>query len=186
MSDSRKIIQAAKNTLYINYTFDVTGANPNTTTGFTITFPSGAQNIKANNAFISIDKLAYMNYAAGGMSDDIPVVSVQTSIPTTSTLIGFQNETPPKNTGYFENVVWDSFFLDDPNKLARQAYLYTNKNCSRKVLCANPLGNSFNLQFMQFAANGSRAATDFAGGGGADVNTIALTLKVELVEEEIL
>lgn len=92
----------------------------------------------------------------------------------------------PYLPGYFENVVWDSFFLDDPTKLARQAYLYTNKNCSRKVLCANPLGNSFNLQFMQFAANGSRAATDFGGGGGADVNTIALTLKVELVEEEIL
>ena len=56
-----EVIRKAKNTFYINYTFD--GDNTiNNTTGYTITLPPPALNIKANNAFLSITNLAFQNF----------------------------------------------------------------------------------------------------------------------------
>jgi hypothetical protein len=185
MSDSRKIIQAARNTYYINYTFD-TANQVNNTAGFTITFPTPILNIKANNAFISVEKLAYLNYGAD-IGDDVPVLCVQTNIPTSSCIDASQNPGVVRTTGYFENIIWDDHF-DDAGKAFREAYMYRNNNIMSKTLCSNPSGSTYNLQFFQFQADGARLLSDFQGGGAnpINVNTIALTLKVELVEEEIL
>ena len=79
------IIRKGKNVYYFNYTFDVQNQT-NNTNGFTISFPNPTMNIKANNAFICIEKLAYLNYAVA-MGDDIPVVGVQTSIPSSNVMI---------------------------------------------------------------------------------------------------
>eukprot|EP01050_Picozoa_sp_SAG11_P011927 SAG11_NODE_1296_length_5271_cov_7.677688_6_plen_183_part_00 len=181
MNTSTQTIRAGKNTYYINYTLDANN-NINDTTGFNLHFPVGAQNIKANNAFISIDSLMLANYV-NGMNNDIPVICVQTGIPTSSCINASENPAPPTTMGYFENIMWDTFFRDDATKNDRQVYIYKNNNSSRKVMCANPLGNSYKMQIFQFNANGSRLISDLPAN---NVGTIVLTLKVELIEEEII
>lgn len=182
MRDPTDIIRDAKSTYFVNYTFDVANTT-NETTGFTIRFPAPALNIKANNAFVSIEKLAYLNYAAD-IGDDVPVVCVQTGIPSTSCIDASQNPISPGITTFFENICWDQHF-DDSAKAFREAYMYRDDTDS-KTLCANPMGNSYNLKFFQFGADGSRVITDFQGGNNVNVNTVVMTLKVQLIEEEIL
>ena len=141
------IIRKGKNVYYFNYTFDVQNQT-NNTNGFTISFPNPTMNIKANNAFICIEKLAYLNYAVA-MGDDIPVVGVQTSIPSSQCYDMAQNPQQAVSKGFFQIICWDRFFLDDLTKNDRNAYIYKNNNVDEtKVFCANPMGNSFNLSSL--------------------------------------
>ena len=182
--DATQILRNAKNTFYLDFTFDVQNQT-NNTTGFTLNFPNPTMNIKANNAFVSIEKLAYLNYAAG-IGDDIPVVCVQTTIGTSQCLDMSANPNTALTKGFFENILWDRFFRDDPTKSFRQAYLYNKNNSENRVVCTNPMGNNYNLAFFEFDGDGTRVVTNFNGAGSQNVDTVVLTLKVELIEEIIL
>ena len=68
MMSAPEIIKKAKNTFYINYILEGNDTT-NSTTGYSITFPTPALNIKANNAFISIENLIRLELkssSAGG------------------------------------------------------------------------------------------------------------------------
>ena len=79
-----EVIRKAKNTFYINYTFDG-DSTINNTTGYTITLPPPVLNIKANNAFLSITNLAFQNFDNEKTIDkNLDAIVVRTSIPTSS------------------------------------------------------------------------------------------------------
>eukprot|EP01052_Picozoa_sp_SAG31_P031855 SAG31_NODE_3425_length_4290_cov_171.943927_2_plen_181_part_00 len=175
-------IRRGKNTYYLDYTYDVNNTVNNTENGYTLKFPSAALNIKANNAYISVEKLGF--YDLGGMGGDLPkslkLVNMRTTIPTSSCVdalainvgnVNFINKHPQMVT-YSELI---------PFQVASDVLQYTNYS-DHKVMCANPFNNTFKIRFEQFSSNGSPSAVNFSTSG---VKCIAFTLKVELVEEEI-
>ena len=163
-------IRAGKNTMYIDYTFNASNT-VNETTGFTLKFPSPSLNIKANNANISIAKLAFVN-VDGQLVDKLPLVYVQTSIPTSSCINAISSD--PKSVAYSEVVMFDT--------MVEEANMYNNYS-TNKVLCANPLSNIYNLKFHDFTSNnGTASITNFVT---QKVKMVLMTLKVELIEEEI-
>eukprot|EP01050_Picozoa_sp_SAG11_P050680 SAG11_NODE_28388_length_322_cov_0.852018_1_plen_87_part_01 len=77
-------IKQGKNTLYLNYCLAKNGAlATNHTTGVQLDLPNNVLNIKANNAYVSVDTLSYRG--SGGMAMEFnPCVALQTSIATSS------------------------------------------------------------------------------------------------------
>ena len=122
-------IRAGENTMYIDYTFNASNTI-NQTTGFTLKFPTPTLNIKANNACISIAKLAYVNIDKGMLAENLPLVYVQTSLPTSSCINAISSD--PKSVTYSDTVMFDT--INDV------AHMYNNYS-TNKVLCANPLSN---------------------------------------------
>ena len=174
-----EVIRKAKNTFYINYTFDADNTT-NKTTGFTIKFPPPALNIKANNAFISITNIAFQNNdEMETMSKILDTVIVKTNIPTSSCIDSYDVGAEKVGTvGYCETILFDT--VRGQTGTNRNFYGYTNFS-DFKVMCTNPLSNSYNIKFS--------VIDDFKP---ASINTqtqkidlITMTLKVELVEEEI-
>eukprot|EP01050_Picozoa_sp_SAG11_P007719 SAG11_NODE_653_length_7913_cov_86.345790_2_plen_176_part_00 len=170
-------IKQGKNTLYLNYTLSTAGAlATNHTTGLQLDLPNNVLNIKANSAYVSVDALSYRG--SGGMAVTFnPCVALQTSIATSSCF------SDGANMNYFENIVWTDHFQSSSNNHI-ESYSYNRKLCARKILCSNPLGNSHRIQIFHFNTQGERVATEF-GAHGMNVLDVYLTLKVELVEEEI-
>jgi hypothetical protein len=173
-------IRAGKNTLYIDYTFDVDNTI-NQTQGFTLNFPSPTLNIKANNANISIAKLAFVNLNSNTMNaSNLPLVNVRTSIPTSSCVQAFEGipgnpfVPNPRSVTYSEAVMFDT--------MNQEAHMYNNYSANN-VLCANPLSNTYNLKFYDFVSNdGTMTLANFQT---QKVKMVLMTLKVELIEEEI-
>eukprot|EP01050_Picozoa_sp_SAG11_P034724 SAG11_NODE_12390_length_705_cov_33.232673_1_plen_186_part_00 len=182
--DSIDKIKQGKNTLYLNYCLSTTGAGAgsagalatNHTTGIQLDFPNNILNIKANSAYVSVEHLAYEG--SGGMAMEFnPCVVLQTSIATSSCF------SDGDNMNYFENIVWTDQFQSSLNHHI-ESMSYNRKLCARKILCSNPLGSAHRLQFYHFNTQGARVLTDFTT-NNFNMLKVFLTLKVELVEEEI-
>eukprot|EP01050_Picozoa_sp_SAG11_P050485 SAG11_NODE_28158_length_324_cov_558.675556_1_plen_97_part_10 len=89
--DSIDKIKQGKNTLYLNYCMATTAAGAgssgalatNHTTGIQLDLPNNVLNVKANNAYVSVESLSYRG--SGGMAMEFnPCVALQTSIATSS------------------------------------------------------------------------------------------------------
>ena len=176
-----EVIRKAKNTFYINYTFDG-DSTINNTTGYTITLPPPVLNIKANNAFLSITNLAFQNFDNEKTIDkNLDAIVVRTSIPTSSCIDSYDvGDETIGTVGYCETILFDTVRGQKVDTTNRNFYGYTNFS-DFKVLCTNPLSNSYNVKFCgldQLTPVAFNTTT-------AKIDIITLTLKVELVEEEI-
>jgi hypothetical protein len=164
--------------MYIDYSFYVKNTK-NQTTGFVLKFPSPALNIKANNAHISIAKLGFINATDKNITNKLSLVDVQTSIPTSSCVKLFEGTAEPRSSAYSELIMFDTIQYTTADTF--QAYQY-NGYSTHKVLCANPLSNTYNLKFYGLDNLGRPTIIDFQT---ENVEIVAITLKVELVEEDI-
>ena len=170
-----KTIQAQRNTFYCNYTFDVNNTL-NATTGLPLAFPTSALNIKANNAFISVERFAIYNFELERIDPSLCMIQLRTTIPSTSCTDQGNNQS------YFENIMFDNIDYYTTNAKTRHHNSYTNKNPAYKVMCANPLSGTHTMTLFDFDNTGTpaRMSTDTK-----KLNFMTLTLKVELIEEDI-
>jgi len=171
-----------KNVYYLDFVFPKTALVTKPENPGTISFPSIPQNIKANQAYISIDKLVLQNNLDNSDTLNNFCVNVQTTIPSANYFSTFFDDNEPRNTGYGETVPLESFIAThaDSADLKIGVMSYVNNNLSRHLLCANPFGNKFSVSFYSVNENGGVRALNTA-----ILDNIILTLRVELLEEEI-
>ena len=192
--DMTKYIRKQKNIYYIDYTIPMDAAvstpSPNE---FYIGFPQGGQNIKANNALVSVDKFCLRGQSIEN-TKAYPLM-LQTAIPTSNVFsaqiqssqieAATSNFQDPRNTGYSELIVLEPHtiatgnggFTDHISIIAT----YKNNNPDRKILCQNPMGKQFSCRFF--------AADETSGIREADsalTGNVCFTLRIELLEEEII
>eukprot|EP01050_Picozoa_sp_SAG11_P022879 SAG11_NODE_4437_length_1894_cov_130.039554_2_plen_174_part_00 len=170
-----------KNVYYFDFVFPqragAAGGNHPENPG-EITFPSMPQNIKANQVYISVDKLILQNLNGNSAHLNNFIINVQTSIPSANYYSAFFGDNTPRNTGYGETIPLLS--SRSTNHLQVANLFYVNNNPLRHVLCANPFGNKYKVSFFQCnEPNGGRALNPTI------TDNIILTLRVELLEEEI-
>ena len=170
-----KIIQSQRNTFYCNYTIDVNNTL-NEEVGLALAFPASALNIKANNAFISVEKFAMFNLELQRIDPLLSIIQLRTTIPSTSCT------DQGDNRSYFENIVFDNIDFFEITKVDRHFNSYKNNNPAYKVMCANPLSGRHTLQLLEFSSAG---ATSPIATTTKNLKFITLTLKVELIEEDI-
>ena len=194
-----KYIKKQKNIYYIDYTVPFNAPAPGTPAvgTFDIGFPMGNQNIKANNALISVDKFTIR--AQEILDVNVYPLTFQTSIPTSNCFSGQLSSTlypqaggapsktnfeDPSPTGYSENIIMKPFSIGQTNgtpQFTEAIAVYQNDNPDRKVICANPMGQKFSVRlFDNTAATGIRSLNATIG------TNITFTLRVELLEEDIL
>jgi|EP01050_Picozoa_sp_SAG11_P005643 hypothetical protein len=180
--DSQKLIQRAKNVFYIDYSVPVQTVGAT----FQIGFPMPNTNIKANNAFISLDKMAFVG---SGITPSYSV-TLQTSIPTASCFSGQVSNSDgtsavygdPAQVAYSESFSWNNIEYGTQGKV--DGVNYTSNNTDRKVMCANPCGNTYTVSlYSNSAATGIRSLMALQA---AEVDIAVLTLRVELIEEPVL
>ena len=183
-------IKKARNIFYLNYYLEVTDGK----TEFELPFPDMVQNIKANNAFISVDSVELI--ARDGTDNaliHIPELMFNTSIPSTGTFMQVEGSTTfgvPRTTTYFESIQFTSKCVFTSKETTGPAGTfitervtglgYKNSNPSRVFLVANPFGNKYTCSWTD-ALKEKRTLWDQVKASNFDV-----TLKVELIEEEIL
>jgi len=184
-------IRHEKNVYYFDFLFGNADED-----GSTMTFPSMPQNIKANNALISVDKFLLSNVSTAV----VPIVSnadykrnfivnLQTNIPCSnyfSSLLTPNGKLNPRTVGFGETVPFESYHTSIDAIAGEDAIgimKYENNNPSRHILCANPFGNTYTIRF--FNVQGQNANEDYRNEALLLKNKI-LTLKVELIEEEII
>ena len=101
-------IKKARNIFYLNYYLGIIDGQ----TEFELPFPDMVQNIKANNAFISVDSVELISRdATTNTLNHIPELIFNTSIPSTSTFMQVASSTTfsvPRTTSYFESIQFDS------------------------------------------------------------------------------
>ena len=184
-------IRREKNVYYFDFLFGAADED-----GGFMTFPSMPQNIKANNAIISVDKFMVSNLSTAVA----PIVSnanykrnfivnLQTNIPCSnyfSSLLTSNGMLNPRTVGFGETIPLETYHTSR-DAIAGEDSIgimkYENNNPSRHILCANPFGNKYKINF--FNVQGQNANEDFRNLGLFIKNKI-LTLKVELIEEEII
>jgi hypothetical protein len=189
--DMTKYIRKQKNTYYIDFAFPFNNAagatRPLLANGFELNFPLGTQNIKANHALISVDKMALR----GGeivQQEHYPLI-FQTSIPCANkftTILDSDgsgticNWDDPKLASYSENINLTPIEVIGAADNARISF-YDNTNTDRKVLVPNPMGKSFKCRLMTINNN-----TGLRQVAANISHTVSMTIRVELLEEEIL
>ena len=176
-------IRHEKNVYYFDFLF--VDANED---GGVIKFPSMPQNIKANNALISIDKFILSNKESLMMvsnTDNLDnfIVNIQTNIPCSNYFNSYlvdDGKMDPRTVGFGETIPLQTTISkhDNNQSLILGSMSYVNNSCSRHLICGNPFGNSYTINFYNVQDNGIR---DFSV---LEQNKI-LTLRVELLEEEI-
>jgi hypothetical protein len=186
--DALRTIQKGRNTFYISYHYDI-GLNQTT---FTLGFPDMVQNVKANNCFISVDRLQVYGAGTAPFMSHVSELVVATTIPSAVCFDGGRdNVAKPRMTSYSEVVIFDGQDVinttetDAPsggtiyteNLYAKQ---YTNSNPERKYLCMNPFGNAYT-----FSMGTTTDRTKVQLNAAERVRAIDVTFKVELIEEEI-
>ena len=183
-------IKKARNIFYINYYLGIIDGQ----TEFELPFPDMVQNIKANNAFISVDSIELISRdATDNTLNHIPELIFNTSISSTGTFVQVSNTTTfnvPRTTSYFESIQFTSkcVFTSKQTTDAGGTFLteriiglgYKNSNPSRVFLVANPFGNTYTCSWTD-ALKEKRTLWDQLKASAFNV-----TLKVELIEEEIL
>ena len=189
MMDAKSMLKKGRNTFYISYHY-VIGA---TQTTFTLGFPDMVQNMKANNCFISVDRLQVYGAAIAPYMTHVSELVVATTIPSPVCFdAGVDNVDRPRMTSYSEVVIFDGEDVlttteaDAPgggtiytkNLYAKQ---YTSNNSERKYLCVNPFGNSYTFSM---STTSDRAKVEL--NAGQHVRAMDVTFKVELIEEEII
>ena len=143
--DMVKYIKKQRNIYYINSSLPAS-ANAE----WSIGFPSMPQNIKANNCLINIDKVTLTS------ADDIRnkylfPIFFQTNIPSANCLSGNLNVTSyqnPSTSGFAELIALQPTLLTNNVDAAVDKPVlssYVSNNNDRKVICANPFGQKFNL-----------------------------------------
>ena len=183
-------IKKARNIFYLNYYLEVTDGK----TEFELPFPDMVQNIKANNAFISVDSVELI--ARDGTDNaliHIPELMFNTSIPSTGTFMQVEGSTTfgvPRTTTYFESIQFTSKCVFTSKETTGPAGTfitervtglgYKNSNPSRVFLVANPFGNKYTCSWTD-ARKGVRKLYNII-----KADAFCLVLKVELIEEEIL
>tara|TARA_R110002126_G_scaffold18542_1_gene70836 strand:+ start:9209 stop:9805 length:597 start_codon:yes stop_codon:yes gene_type:complete len=188
-------IRRMKNIYYIDYTLPFNSVNadrPFLANGWELNIPMGTQNIKANHALISIDKFCLRgNEIARELL--YPLI-VQTTIPCANRFITTnplpfvapavassvnQWRTPTLAT-YAETINLSPFHVVGAADAAQIAH-YQNDNPDRKVLVPNPMGKSYRMTF--FGTEQDTGSRIVAVGIG---HSVSLTLRIELLEEEII
>ena len=192
--DMKNYVKKMKNVYYLEYSYPFGAggaggaANAPLVGGFDIVFPLGTQNIKANHALISVDKLS-ISGAQGANQANYPLI-FQTSIPcankftnllpdTSAAPVLINQYTSPSLTSYAETL--DIIpHLEAGAAGAARFSSYVNQNPDRKVLIPNPMGKQFRGQIMAVdAITGAREVN------ATITANVILTLRVELLEEEI-
>ena len=178
--DMVKYIKKQRNIYYINSSLPAS-ANAE----WTIGFPSMPQNIKANNCLINIDKMVITNDVDMTNVHLSPTL-VQTTIPSANCLSGNINANGlgsyqmPSTTGYAELIPLVDYF--DGGLFSS----YVNNNNDRKVMCANPFGQTFKITlFNVIADTGVRNRDDVVQGAPLQIEgALNITFRIELLEEE--
>ena len=178
--DMVNYIKKQRNIYYINSTL------PASATGqWSIGFPSMPLNIKANNCLISIDKVTLTSNVDIENRSLFPLL-FQTNIPSANCLSGTLNATSyqnPSTSGFAELIPLQPTLLstaanDDVDKPVLSSYVSNNND--RKVICANPFGQKFNLVLYNVRnPTGIRSTAAMA-----IVGALNITFRVELLEEE--
>lgn len=135
----------------------------------------------ANQVYISIDKLILQNLDENSEHTNNFCINVQTSIPSANYYSTFFDNNTPRNTGFGETIpISSGLGSTNVGALKVAGMSYVNNNPSRHVLCANPFGNKYKVTFFECNANdGLRNLNNNL------TDNIILTLRVELLEEEI-
>ena len=184
-------IKKARNIFYLNYYIGITDGK----TEFELPFPDMVQNIKANNAFISVDSIELISRdATDNTLNHIQELIFNTSIPSTGTFVQMSDSATfgvPRTTSYFESIqfsskcIANSLWATDGGGVTtiteRIVGLgYKNSNPSRVFLVANPFGNTYTCSWTD-PLKVKRTLWD-----QLKAKAFNVTLKVELIEEEIL
>ena len=183
--DMVNYIKKQRNIYYINSTL------PASATGqWSIGFPSMPLNIKANNCLISIDKVTLTSNVDIENRSLFPLL-FQTNIPSANCLSGNLNATSyqnPSTSGFAELIPLQPTLLsNNANQNVDKPVLssYVSNNNDRKVICANPFGQKFNLVLYNVRnADGERSRLTIGGAPLAIVGALNITFRVELLEEE--
>ena len=194
--DMVKYIKKQRNIYYINSTLQTRIAGVGTK--WTIGFPSMPQNIKANNCLISIDKMTLTDYHDIVNKFFFPLL-VQTNIPSANCLsgningVGVGSSEMPSTTGFAELIpLQPTMQVQGTNGVTvnEQPILasYVSDNCERKVMCANPFGQTFSLEIYNVRLDGGRSKDGLAPNPNPNPlftqGTINITFRIELLEEE--
>jgi hypothetical protein len=148
------------------------------------------QNIKANNCLISIDKVTLSSSADIANRYLFPVL-FQTNIPSANCLSGNLDATSyqnPSTTGFAELIALQPTLLTNNADAAVDKPVlssYVSNNNDRKVICANPFGQKFNLVLYAVRnVDGARTRLQQGPLPLATVGALNITFRVELLEEE--
>ena len=183
-------IKKARNTFYLNYYLGIIDGQ----TEFELPFPGMVQNIKANNAFISVDSIELISRdATDNTLNHIPELIFNTSIPSTGTFVQVSNTTTfnvPRTTSYFESIQFTNKCIVNSKSETDVGIMtitekivglgYKNSNPSRVFLVSNPFGNTYTCSWTD-ALKIKRTLWD-----QLKAQAFNVVLKVELIEEEIL
>lgn len=192
--DMKHYVKKMKNVYYLEYAYPFGAggaggaANAPLVGGFDIVFPLGTQNIKANHALISVDKLS-ISGAQGVNQANYPLI-FQTSIPCANKFTNLLPDTSvvpavinqytfPSLASYAETL--DIIPHQETGAGGGTRFSsYVNQNPDRKVLIPNPMGKQFRGQIMTI-----NAVTGVREIAPTITANVILTLRVELLEEEI-
>ena len=179
-------LKKARNTFYLNYYIGIAEDQ----TEFVLPFPDMVQNIKANNALISVDSVELTSIDAGDNSlVHIPELIFNTSIPSSTTFVQMVDDTVPRTTTYAEAVQFTAKCVSSTTSTEAGGVTtateeitglgYKNSNPNRVYLVPNPFGNKYTCSWTD-ARKGVRQLYNLI-----KAKAFNLVLKVELIEEEI-
>ena len=183
MSSYNTDFRSSINTFYITHMVNV-AQNQKI---FTLPFPDMVQNIKANRALICVDSLE-LSSIPGEFLIHQPGIYFDTNISSPTTFVKGTTDGVPRSTTYMEFLEFNtkSFYeskINNATNVTTQQILglgYRQSSSASSHLITNPMGQEFTCSLVD------QNLAPFDPFGLLKVGSFVLTLKVQLLEEEIL